>query len=171
MLYMKTLIIILLSITSTIVAQLPSKLDDLKAKKEAAIKRIEDTYKVELEKLLNDPMVKADQQLQMAIRDELGLIVVSEVEFTTNKELERLFVNKSWYSIAKVEYHFEKDGTGTRAKIPLSWRILSNGLVEVSSRMAVNGPIKMWYFKFNSKQEAFFGSTENNTVDPLTPDK
>lgn len=170
---MKNLLLTLLFVGTSVFAQIPSKLEELKSKREAAIKRIEDVYKDELKKLLNDPFIKGDPAKLAEVLKELGEGLVEQKSTViqppmSNKELERLFVNKSWFSTAKVEYRFEKDGKGYRSKIPLSWRILSSGLVEVTSRFAVNAPNKIWFFKFNSKKEAYFGESENEVTNPLS---
>lgn len=163
MLYMKTLIIILLSITSTIVAQLPSKLDDLKAKKEAAIKRIEDTYKVELEKLLNDPMVKADQQLQMAIRDELGLPQIKKI--VADPEW---FVGLNWLTGSGSKFTFTKTGRviqqHNKNLYNFKWKFVKDQIVKVTGDFRDSSNSTERYFEFSPDGTARYGASADNMI-------
>ncbi len=171
---MKT-IILLLAFTTQLFAQLPTKLEALKSKRDAAIENINQIYKQELQKLMADPQVKADPVEMAKILSELGDMDVSKIDTVDASDISKFFVGKSWFSTAGVEYHFNKDQTGFRksvnVEIPMFWRLLPNGLVEITSRMSINGQNKLWFFKFSDKKTALFGENEKEIINPLTSEK
>jgi hypothetical protein len=90
--------------------------------------------------------------------------------------LETLFVDKSWYSTAGTEYHFEKGNTGYRklggTQTPFTWRVASDNIVEVKGQMAPSAPPVMFYFRFTNDKEATFGRGNISSIgDPLTSKK
>jgi hypothetical protein len=88
---------------------------------------------------------------------------------------EKLYLNKPWISAAKAEYHFNRDGSGfrlyTKIKTSFTWRKLDTGIVEVAGRMVPAGPQVMWFFKFDNKKTALFGTSEDKIMDPLRAER
>ncbi len=87
-------------------------------------------------------------------------------------EIDRYFVNKKWISLAKAVYSFEKGGTGTRTHAgtttTFTWKKRNDDLVEVLGRMAPDAAPRTWYFKFDNKKEALFGTRTDLITAPLT---
>ena len=162
---MKKLLTILLFVGTTAFAQIPSKLDDLKSKKDAAIKRIEDVYKDELKKLLNDPFIKNDPDKLAGVLKELGQEPPT-VSLVKNKIEERWFVRKKWRNQRGTLYEFSANGTGTKKYaadvIPLTWKITPEGLLEITSKDLVMGPDKIWYILFLDKGKGLTGTDPKN---------
>lgn len=176
---MKTLLTILLLVGNAIFAQIPSKLDDLKAKKDAAIKRIEDVYKDELKKLLADPFIKGDPGKLGEVLKELGQDVPNDLNAplakpgeVNLKEIERRFVNKAWKTPFGTTFHFEKNGQGWKTtggqKTPFTWQLLPDGILEYNGRVTTSSPVKTEYFIFNSKKDAFNGKDKQSMTTQLT---
>lgn len=146
---MKHIILLTLLSLSSIFAQLPSKVEDLKAKRDKAIENINAIYKQELQKLLNDPSVKNDPQKLMEVVSEIQQS--SQSDISVAEDALRLHNKKIKTHLGSV-FVFKKDSSGikisTGEETPISWRYLDNTTIEVIGRDSKTAPPKTWYFKF-----------------------
>ena len=145
---MKT-IILLLTFTSQILAQLPTKLETLKSKRDAAIENINQIYKQELQKLMTDPLVKANPVELAKIQSELG---AKDTTIDMESMSKVKFLNKRFKTELGTIFIFKKDGLGSKSasnvEMPITWRTLESNVVEVVGRDTPESPPKTWYFKF-----------------------
>lgn len=173
---MKTQILTLLALTITnfTFAQIPSKVDELKSKKLKAIENIENIYMTELRKLLSDPVVSNNPEELAKVSAELSIVLVvpanPAVMIPSKGSSDKLFVGKSWFSLAGTEFHFNRDGTGNKSylgeKEPFTWTSGATS-VEVICRNVK----PFYYFSFINKDTAKFGRSEDKIVDMLKPDR
>ena len=101
---MKT-IILLLTVTTQLFAQLPTKLEALKSKRDAAIENINQIYKQELQKLLADKTLTIDEKKKIEI--ELNGPLPENVDS---------FLGIKWKSSFGTEYTFNENKTGSMNK-------------------------------------------------------
>jgi hypothetical protein len=161
---MKNILLLLLISSASSIAQIPTKLTQLQAKRDGAIDNINMVYRNELKKLVADPTVKTDPLLMEQILAELG----EKVELVDDDSLEKEFLNKTWITDAQTEFRFGKNGAGQKkfAKTvsTFSWRIVDS-LIEVSGRDTPDAPVRIWYIRFNKiNGKASYG----NLKDQLT---
>jgi hypothetical protein len=174
---MKTLLITLLLSVSAF-AGLPTKLEELQLKRDKAIENVNTIYKQELQKLLNDPVVKADPVETAKIQSELGINVLPPQNTVTLpnvvdfRDIERRFINKAWKTPFGTTFHFEKDGQGWKTtggdRTAFTWKMLPDGVVEYAGRVTSASDIKIEYFNFVSKKEAYNGKDKGNMAIPLS---
>jgi hypothetical protein len=176
---------LLLTVSSLVSAVPPADVTNLKDQYQKALKKatdpITEVYKKELLQLLDQYKKSKDIEGIAAVTEELThlgtIMAVRASDIPTAKEQNnlRFFVNKSWFSAANTEYHFEKDTTGYRiyltTKTPFTWRRLDNGLVEAIGRMKEGGPAVTWFFKFDNGDTAVFGNTPDVLQDRLRSEK
>lgn len=161
---MKTLLTLLLLVGTTIFAQLPSKLDDLKSKRDAAIKRIEDVYKDELKKLLNDPDIKGDAMLVTQINDELGIVI----PVTENKSDPEWFIGINWVTASGSKFNFTKTGRVVQQHnknlYNFKWKFIKDGVVKVTGDFRDSSNSTERYFQFLTDGTAKYGASLENMI-------
>lgn len=87
----------------------------------------------------------------------------------------KYFIGRSWYTKAKSEYHFNKDGTGYRfqkmdfdGKVPFTWTYRpADGIVEAAQRKKPTGTPVPVFFRFVDKKTAFLGDIITDITSPL----
>ena len=159
----------------------PKEVTTLRERYDAAIvkatKPVTELYRRELMALLDRYKRANDVASMAAVTEELTRLDAEAATAAAQGEGDgdRLFVGRSWYSAAKAEYHFSKDGKGYRShggeKVPLTWRRVDGGLIEVTGKMAPNAPPRIWFFKFEDRKKAQFGTSRDALTDPATAER
>lgn len=161
----KIILSLILSLfTSPVLGQMDSidKLTDNYNKAiERAVKPINDTYQDELKKLLADYSKKGELDKVNKITTILNGISDKPI---AAKKIESLFVDKTWRSNVGTVFVFSENGTGTKTygpeTIPLTWRIVDKGLVEISTRNTAKSPIRQWVFRFINETTGEYGDSD-----------
>lgn len=166
------------------------ELDRLKsaynAASERALSPIKATYEKELQKLLQSH-TKAGRldaaAMVMSELKELGVVSTNPTPSNTpgvaaSSASGRFFIGKSWYSNAGTDYHFNKDGTGTRLqkmdfpeKVTFTWRQLPDGMIEAMVRKQPNSKPTATFFRFVDRKTAFMGDSVANVEAPMRSEK
>ena len=149
---MKHFILTLFLYSSTFVfAQLPSKMEDLRSKRDKAIENINNIYRQELQKLLVDDSIANDTEQLAQIQKELGILPNTVVDY-------RDFVGKPWMTLAKSIFMFNEDKSGTFTQqqniIHFKWKKRGD-IVEIED---LSKSFK-WFFIFK-KDSVLFGVSE-----------
>lgn len=175
---MKNILLLLFAMCINVVAQLPTKLEVLQQKRDKAIENINQIYKQELQKLLNDPDIKNAPAELAKVQYELGVVPnkpqlqALNITSVDLKEVERRFVNKAWKTPFGTTFHFEKDGQGWKTtgsdRTVFTWKLLPDGVMEYAGRVTSASEVKIEYFNFVSRKEAYNGKEKTNMAVPLT---
>jgi hypothetical protein len=149
---------------------------DLKTKYETAVKKavepLNKVYEGELQKLLENYSKSGDLAKVEMIAETIKSIKSTNIETSAKNHVkndinERLFVGRSWYSTAGVEYHFDKNGAGYRKyqnkKVSFIWFKEPKYI-----RATLGNGESDYYFSFVSRENAFFGRSSDNIVDEMT---
>ncbi len=95
-----------------------------------------------------------------------------EAEPDDMEKIDRLFVNRTWISAAQAHYRFDRGGEGERTHggvpTPFTWTKREDGLVMVKGQMAPDSALVTWYFKFDNRETALFGTRPDSVPYPLT---
>lgn len=95
-----------------------------------------------------------------------------EAEADKMDKIDRLFVNRTWISAAQAHYRFDRGGEGERTHggvpTPFTWTKRDDGLVMVKGQMAPDSALVTWYFKFDNRDTALFGTRPDSVPYPLT---
>lgn len=161
---MKSLLLTLLFVGTSVFAQIPSKLEELKSKRDKAIENINTVYKDELKKLLNDPKVKNDAQLIMDINDELG-VVRSKDKTPVNSEW---FIGINWVTAGGSKFNFTKTGRVVQQHnknlYNFKWKFMKDGLVKVTGDFRDSSNSTERYFQFLPDGTAKYGASPDNMI-------
>jgi len=83
------------------------------------------------------------------------------------KNLERLFVGKTWITPTGTKFTFEKEGMGHRRfgndQTSFVWHLIGADTVEATGQRSGGGRVGNWYFRFISAQEALYGDSAETT--------
>jgi hypothetical protein len=164
---MKNILLILLLSSASLIAQIPTKLEILKDKKEKAVANIEQIYEQELKKLLLDPHIKNNLAESTKIQLEID-------KFDKKPEAEVAedlwFVDKVWITPAGTRFVFEKNRKVIRKFnndiTKLSWeRSKVQGVIIVKGEFNDSGNSKEKFFNFDDQTNPLYG---NNISDMRT---
>lgn len=147
----------------------------------ARLKAVESAQKAAIARI--DSMLASSEGKKMEVLTELGK-VRAEVEAgqvgaaTAAPGNDQLYIGKSWYTKPGSEYHFNKDGTGYRlqkgdydGKVPFTWTLHPDGIVEVQQRRQPTAPTSAAFFRFVDKKTAFQGTSKTAITAPLSAGK
>ncbi|HEY1050401.1 MAG TPA: hypothetical protein VGE39_11620 [Prosthecobacter sp.] len=85
----------------------------------------------------------------------------SSADLTTEKDIEKWVMNKTWRSPAGTNWKFDKDGKGEKYfgenRTPFVWKHVGAGAVEVIGSDDEGGPSKTWHFQFDARDKAYYG--------------
>jgi hypothetical protein len=140
---------------------------------ERALKPFRETYLRELDKLRDSYTRAANLAAANTVQEEIDTVKSVKAGAVGD---DKFFVGRSWWSPINSEYHFKKDGNGSRtdaagAEFPFAWRKMEDGIVEISGPITKGGAAMKFYFKFISRKEGSFGNTKDATAYPIRDEK
>lgn len=141
-------------------------LADYEEASERVIKPLRETYLRELNKILRTRTQASDLPGALAVRNELEKVAAEE-ELGQMDNLEVLFVGRTWVSGSGTAFTFNADGKcprEARKRVEGTWK--RRGSVVISSIEGSPGETR--YFRFVSKTEAYYGTSDREMTMPVT---
>lgn len=134
---------------------------------ERSVKPLRETYLRELNKILQTRTRSSDLSGALLAKTELER-VTEEGERHRTDPLEALFVGRTWVSQAGTAFIFAADGKcirETQGRREGTWK--RRGSVVISS--IEGSPRETRYFRFESKTEAYYGTSDKEMNIPVIP--
>lgn len=170
----------ILSITCDLNAQEPlSDLNRLKQSYESAVERavtpVREAYRKELQKLLEKTTRAGKLDEAVRIKEVLDGLPATPGQLNggtakpavpSPKDVERLFVGKTWATPTGTKFSFEKEGKGIRRfgkeQTAFVWDTTGVDTVEATGQRTAGSAVGSWYFRFVTNDEALFGDAPDS---------
>ncbi|MEC5125815.1 hypothetical protein VSU19_03570 [Verrucomicrobiales bacterium BCK34] len=181
---MKTISFILIFIFTThLYSQDDTRLERLRtswlAARERALKPIDETYKSELERLLETYTKAGRLEMALKVKGELESLDggtrdlrIPEAPATSDDSLRHL-IGPTWSDGDRVAFKFNSDGTGIKERREVNstgsfqWVSIGDGIVEISFKAS---KLKQYFEATSSRQGYLYSSKERENKQSMTPE-